>query len=93
VLMGIASGSNISLAPVCVSRLCDTRRYGEYYGMCYTVVAFGTLTGVPIAGAIIGDNRMYWAGALFCGLCYFCALVAFVAIWVAKVGWRWRARY
>ena len=93
VLMGIASGSNISLAPVCVSRLCDTRRYGEYYGMCYTVVAFGTLTGVPIAGAVIGDNRAYWAGALFCGLCYLCALVAFTAIRVAKVGWRLRARY
>ena len=93
VLMGIASGSNISLAPVCVSRLCDTRRYGEYYGMCYTVVAFGTLTGVPIAGAVIGDNRAYWAGALFCGLCYLCALVAFLAIRVAKVGWRLRARY
>jgi hypothetical protein len=44
VLMGIASGSNISLAPVCVSKLCDTRRYSEYYGMCYNVVAFGTLT-------------------------------------------------
>jgi len=93
VLMGIASGSNISLAPVCVSKLCDTRQYGEYYGMCYTVVAFGTLTGVPIAGAIIGVKRAYWAGALFCGLCYFCALVAFVAIRVAKVGWRWNLRY
>jgi predicted MFS family arabinose efflux permease len=54
VLMGVASGSNISLAPVCVSKLCDTRRYGEYYGMCYTVVAFRTLTGVPIAGGVIG---------------------------------------
>jgi nitrate/nitrite transporter NarK len=92
-LMGIASGSNISLAPVCVSKLCDTRQYGEYHGMCYTVVAFGTLTGVPIAGAVIGDERAYWAGAMFCGLCYFCALVSLVAIRVAKAGWRWRARY
>jgi predicted MFS family arabinose efflux permease len=93
VLMGIASGSNISLAPVCVSKLCDTRQYGEYYGMCYTVVAFGTLTGVPIAGAIIGDERTYWAGALFCGLCYLSALGGFVAIRVGKVGWRLRVRY
>lgn len=93
VLMGIASGSNISLAPVCVSKLCDTRQYGEYYGMCYTIVAFGTLTGVPIAGAVIGNNQAYWAGALFCGLCYLCALVAFVAIRIAKAGWRWTARY
>jgi nitrate/nitrite transporter NarK len=93
VLMGIASGSNISLAPVCVSKLCDTRQYGEYYGMCYTIVAFGTLTGVPIAGAIIGEHRAYWAGALFCGACYLCALLAFIVIRVAKVGWTWTARY
>ena len=93
VLMGIASGSNISLAPVCVSKLCDTQRYGEYYGMCYTVVAFGTLTGVPIAGAIIGDGRAYWAGAVFCGLCYLCALGGFVIIRVRKVGWSWGSGY
>lgn len=93
VMMGIASGSNISLAPVCVSRLCDTRQYGEYYGMCYTVVAFGTLTGVPISGAIIGSNRAYWAGALFCSLCYLCALASFIAIRVSKVGWKWTAKY
>ncbi|KAH9873317.1 hypothetical protein J1614_005715, partial [Plenodomus biglobosus] len=86
VLMGIASGSNISLAPVCVSKLCDTRQYGEYYGMCYAVVGFGTLVSVPIAGAIIGSNRLYWAGALFCGLCYTIALISFIYIRVAKVG-------
>jgi MFS family permease len=93
VLMGVASGSNISLAPVCVSKLCDTRRYGEYYGMCYTVVAFGTLTGVPIAGGVIGEERAYWAGALFCSLCYLCALGGFMGIRVDKVGWRLGARY
>ncbi|KAF2123416.1 MFS general substrate transporter [Dothidotthia symphoricarpi CBS 119687] len=86
VLMGIASGSNISLAPVCVSKLCDTRQYGEYYGMCYAVVGFGTLVSVPIAGAIIGSDRLYWAGALFCGLCYTIALLGYITIRVAKVG-------
>lgn len=56
VLMGMASGSNISLAPVWVGVLCDMREYGQYYAMCYTLVAFGTLTGVLIAGVIIGAN-------------------------------------
>ncbi|MCJ1402716.1 hypothetical protein MMC11_005937 [Xylographa trunciseda] len=66
VLMGMASGSNISLAPVCVGVLCDTREYGQYYAMCYTIVAFGTLTGVPIAGAIIEANGgAYWGVAIF----------------------------
>jgi MFS family permease len=93
VLMGIASGSNISLAPVCVSKLCDTRQYGEYYGICYAVVGFGTLVSVPIAGAIIGSNRLYWAGALFCGLCYTFALINFIAIRVAKVGHNLMTKY
>ncbi|MCJ1421968.1 hypothetical protein MMC32_008335 [Xylographa parallela] len=94
VFMGLASGSNISLAPVCVGLLCDTREYGQYYAMCYTVVAFGTLTGVPIAGAIIEANGgAYWGVAIFTAVCYFCALTCFVTIRVAKVGWRWDARY
>jgi MFS family permease len=93
VLMGIASGSNISLAPVCVSKLCNTRQYGEYYGMCYAVVGMGTLVSVPIAGAIIGSNRLYWAGALFCGSCYALALISLITVRVAKVGCRLMIKY
>jgi MFS family permease len=94
VLMGIASGSNISLAPVCIGSLCDTREYGQYYAMCYTIVAFGTLTGVPIAGAIIEKNGgAYWGVVVFTALCYFCALICFMAVRVTKVGWKWKAQY
>ena len=94
VLMGMASGSNISLAPVCVGVLCDTREYGQYYAMCYTIVALGTITGVPIAGAIIEANAGAYGGvAIFTAVCYFCALACFAAIRIAKVGWRWNAIY
>jgi MFS family permease len=94
VLMGIASGSNISLAPVCIGSLCDTREYGQYYAMCYTIVAFGTLTGVPIAGAIIEKNGgAYWGVVTFTALCYLCALICFMAVRVGKAGWRWKAQY
>lgn len=93
VLMGIASGSNISLAPVCVSKLCDTRQYGEYYGMCYAVVGLGTLVSVPIAGAIIGSSQLYWAGALFCGLCYALSLISLINVRVAKVGYHLMTKY
>lgn len=41
VLFGFASGSNISLTPVCVGQLSTTQRYGTYYATCYTVVSFG----------------------------------------------------
>jgi hypothetical protein len=94
ILMGMASGSNISLAPVCVGVLCDTREYGQYYAVCYTIVAFGTLTGVPIAGAIIGANGgAYWGVVIFTAACYFCALACFAAIRIAMVGWRWDTIY
>lgn len=41
VFFGFASGSNISLTPVCVSQLCSTEVYGTYFATCYTIVSFG----------------------------------------------------
>lgn len=40
-IFGFASGSNISLTPVCVGQLCKTEHYGRYYASAYTVVSFG----------------------------------------------------
>jgi MFS family permease len=40
-VFGFASGSNISLTPVCVGQLCKTEHYGRYYATAYTVVSFG----------------------------------------------------
>lgn len=89
VVMGFASGSNISLTPVCVGMLCETEEYGRYYATCYTIVSFGTLTGVPIAGAIIAVcNGNFWGVAIFTGLCYVCAGLAFGAVRVLKAGWK-----
>jgi MFS family permease len=93
-LMGFASGSNISLTPVCIGMLCDTEEYGRYYATSYTIVSFGTLTGVPIAGAIISVCRgSYWGVATFTGLCYVCAGAAFLAVRVIKVGWKIGIKY
>lgn len=94
VLFGFGSGSNISLTPVCVSMLCDTEEYGRYYSTCYCIVSFGTLTGIPIAGALISAcDGAYWGVALFTGLCYVIALGAFAIVRVMKVGWKVSARY
>lgn len=41
VLFGFASGSNISLVPVCVGELCPVENYGRYYTTVYTIVSFG----------------------------------------------------
>lgn len=88
VIFGIASGSNISLTPVCVGQLCDTEDYGRYYATCYTIVSFGTLTGIPIAGALLtACNGAFWGVALWTGLCYVGALAAFSTVRVMKCGW------
>ncbi|KAK5141558.1 hypothetical protein LTR04_002552, partial [Oleoguttula sp. CCFEE 6159] len=78
ILFGFASGSNISLTPVCVGQMCETEEYGRYYATCYTIVSFGTLTGISIAGALIAAcGGGYWGVVVFTGLCYVVALAAF----------------
>jgi len=94
VIMGFASGSNISLTPVCVGMLCDTQEYGRYYATCYTIVSFGTLTGIPICGAIIAaTDGSYWGVALWTAVCYVLAFGCFAATRVMKVGWKIGAFY
>lgn len=87
-LFGIASGSNISLVPVCVGQLCKMEEYGRYYGTCYTVVSFGTLTGIPIAGSLLqATEDRYWGVAIFTIATYALAVASFLGARVLKVGW------
>jgi len=89
VLFGFASGSNISLTPVCVGQLCDTNVYGRYYATCYTVVSFSTLTGIPIAGAIIqSTGGHYWGVVIWTAACYIVASLCFVWSRALQVGWK-----
>lgn len=91
---GFASGSGISLTPVCVGQLCGTEEYGRYYATCYTVVSFGCLTGVPIAGEIVRRCGGDYEGLVaFTAGCYVMALVCFGFVRVKKVGWKWTAVY
>ncbi|MCJ1430015.1 hypothetical protein MMC29_007930 [Sticta canariensis] len=94
VLFGLGSGSNISLAPVCVSQMCTTEEYGRYYATCYTIVSFGGLTGLPIAGRILSANKgHYWGLIIFTGACYALGLIFFGAARVTQVGWKLTAKY
>lgn len=78
-LYGCCSGSIFSLLPVCCGQICKTEQFGKRYSTMYFIVAFGTLVGVPIGGAIIGDksiaNYNYFilyasATAFVSSLCY-----------------------
>lgn len=38
-MFGLGSGSVISLAPVCIGRLCKVQDFGECIGTCYSFVS------------------------------------------------------
>ncbi|GJN73866.1 hypothetical protein PLICBS_007949 [Purpureocillium lilacinum] len=81
VVFGFASGSNISLVPVCVGEYCTTQNYGRYYTTVYTVVSVGALTGVPIAGEIVSSSGGSYQGLIiFAGASYVAGVVCFVAV-------------
>ncbi|KAF2177718.1 MFS monocarboxylate transporter-like protein [Zopfia rhizophila CBS 207.26] len=89
ILFGFASGSNISLVPVCVGQLCDTNEYGRYYATCYTLVSFGTLTGIPIAGSLVqAAGGRFWGLVIWTGLCYIVSLGCLIWARACKVGWK-----
>ncbi|KAI4232818.1 MAG: hypothetical protein LQ349_004774 [Xanthoria aureola] len=46
VLFGFASGSNISLTPVCVGQLCEPEVFGRWYGTMYTIVSIGYVRSI-----------------------------------------------
>ena len=93
-LFRFASGSGISLTPVCVGQLCKVENYGRYYATCYTLVSFGSLTGIPIAGKLVGACRgEFWGLVVFAGCSYAASLGTFVAARVLGAGWKAKAIY
>lgn len=95
-VFGFASGSSISLTPVCVGQLCKVDSYGRYYATCYTLVSFGSLTGIPIAGAILQASpagRGYAGLVVFTGLSWAAATLLFTLARGLGGGWGWRRVY
>ncbi|KAK9236194.1 major facilitator superfamily domain-containing protein [Lipomyces kononenkoae] len=86
---GFASGSGISLTPVCIAQISDMREYGKRYGTTYSFASLGTLTGVPIAGAILNaDNGQYTGLIAFCGAIYFVCLMFLILARGYGGGWK-----
>jgi MFS family permease len=94
-IFGVVSGSNLSLSPVCVGQMCKTEHYGRYYATCWMVVAFGTLTGLPIAGQILtaSGGEDYTGLIVFAGLSYALAGVFLIVARVLAVGWSMKTIY
>ncbi|KAL4755340.1 hypothetical protein BDW72DRAFT_209200 [Aspergillus terricola var. indicus] len=94
ILFGFSSGAAISLTPVCISQVCRVEEYGQRNGTTFTIASVGTLTGIPIAGAIlVASQGQYDALIGFGGGMYFLATVAFVVARGVCVGWDFRTRF
>ncbi|KAH8897959.1 MFS general substrate transporter [Thozetella sp. PMI_491] len=96
VAIGFASGGNVSLLPVCIGELCDSRNYGRFLSSTMVVAGLGTLTGIPIGGTLLrvtaGDER-WTALILFSGLSYVAALACYTGARVLAVGWNPKIRF
>lgn len=40
-ILGLGTGSFLSITPVCVGRVCKVEEYGQWLGTCYFVSSFG----------------------------------------------------
>ncbi|SPO07744.1 related to monocarboxylate transporter 2 [Cephalotrichum gorgonifer] len=95
VIFGFASGSNLGLFPVCIGQFCESKDYGRYFTTAAMVASFGTLSSVPIAGALLGiGGRDGWVALmLFSGLSYALALVCYAAARISETGWKLRVKF
>ncbi|PYH93117.1 MFS general substrate transporter [Aspergillus ellipticus CBS 707.79] len=94
VLFGFWSGAAISLTPVCIAQVCRVEDIGKRNGTTFTLVSFGTLTAIPIAGAIQESNGgEFWGLIIFGGVLYLVACVAFVVARGVAGGWRWKVKF
>ncbi|KAI0123215.1 major facilitator superfamily domain-containing protein [Xylariales sp. AK1849] len=90
VSFGFASGSNLGLYPVCLGQLCNSRDYGRFYSTSLMVASFGTLTSLPIGGALqdVGSPEQGWTSVIvFSALSYAIAMSCFLGVRVLAVSW------
>ncbi|KAL6364827.1 hypothetical protein LRP88_00800 [Fusarium phalaenopsidis] len=96
-IYGIWTGGVQSMFPVGLSSMTsDPSRQGTRLGMAFTIVSFATLTGQPIAGAIIKAQGGQYVGAqAFAGSCLVlgsCFFVIAKGIRARKLEQGWKAK-
>ncbi|OJJ66291.1 hypothetical protein ASPBRDRAFT_666321 [Aspergillus brasiliensis CBS 101740] len=91
VTFGFFCGAAISLAPVCISQVCEIEDYGKRVGTTWTLVSIGTLIAIPIAGAIQQQNNgAYYGLIVFGGALYLSSTIAFAGSRGICKGWSWQ---
>lgn len=90
-LYGFSCGTTLSLTPVCFGQISKTENFGKRYGTGYCVVSFALLVGLPVGGAIIGDNGDtlgYHHMTIFSGVLAALGLLTFTLCRYLMVGWK-----
>lgn len=89
IIFGFSSGGFISLGPTLIAQISDISQIGTRVGTSYAIMAFGALTGSPLAGAIVSSqNGKYLGLQLFCGCTMLASTVVFVAARYTLVGFK-----
>ncbi|KAL4811180.1 major facilitator superfamily domain-containing protein [Aspergillus unguis] len=93
VTYGFTSGSAVSLAPALVAQISEIRQIGIRSGTYFAIAAFATLTGTPIAGALLPDPlhgnyvgmQVFGAACMAVGGCFYVLARGFAP----GGGWGW----
>lgn len=93
-IYGLFSSGVNSLFPTALSALTtDMTKMGVRMGMVYTVISFATLTGTPIAGALISaDGGHYLGMEMFAASLLMIGGITLVAARISRTGWKLGAR-
>ena len=88
VVYGYVAAGVQSLFPATLSSLTtDLNKMGTKVGMVFTIYGIATLTGSPLAGALItGDGGSYLHAYIFCGTVMFVGSFVLIAARTARLG-------
>ena len=80
-LYGFASGAFVGMVPALLSQVSpDVTKIGVRQGVLFTCISIASLTGSPIAGAILSrQNGTYWGLQVFAGAMMAAGVLFFVA--------------
>jgi MFS family permease len=84
---GFCMGSVMTLSPLCIGKLCETRKFGSYYSGMYLIVAWGYLFGTPLGGVII-DASGFKTIFIFAAALWVLSAIGFSIVRAVKVGWK-----
>jgi MFS family permease len=90
-LYGAASGAFVSMIGALVAQISEIRQIGVRNGTNFFIISFTTLTGNPLAGALISTNNGgYLYLQIFTGVTLFVGTLCIFGSRYSQVGMKWK---